>query len=523
VSLKEILAALEVMPESDRQAVIEDAMLATKGMRWVPNPGPQEQAYFSEADVLLYGGEPGGGKSQLILGLAFNCHRRSLIMRRKYSDLGRIVEDALKINGGREGFNGSPPPKLRISANQQIDFGAAHRVGDEQDWMGKGRDFLGIDEATHFAESQIRFLMGWNRTEHKGQRVRTVLATNPPLSAEGLWVVSMFAPWLDPTFHNPAKPGELRWVISNEEGVDQWVDGPEPVVIDGKEYRPMSRTYIPASVDDNPEYADSDYKRQLEAMPEPFRSLLMGGFKTSFQDAPNQVIPTAWVTAAQARWSSSPPEGIPMCSMGVDATGGGNDPMTIACRHDGWYAPIVKIPAKELPIEKAGRMAAGIVVSHRRDKAKVIIDLGGGFGLSAYEQLKANDVDVIGYRGAEKSERRTKDGSLKFFNKRSETIWRFREALDPGQPGGSTIALPPSATLTADLTAPTLDMSFNGIKVESKEDVCDRLGRSTDDGDAVVMAWTAGAKASEARDGDIRTARARTPKVIQGHQAARRR
>ena len=76
MSLKEILAALEVMPESDRQAVIEDAMLATKGMRWVPNPGPQEQAYFSEADVLLYGGEPGGGKSQLILGLAFNCHRR---------------------------------------------------------------------------------------------------------------------------------------------------------------------------------------------------------------------------------------------------------------------------------------------------------------------------------------------------------------------------------------------------------------------------------------------------------------
>src|SRR6185369_4189006 len=107
----------------------------------------------------------GGGKSQLLLGLAFNCHRRSLLMRRKYSDLGRLVEDALKINGGKGGFNGSPPPKLRLEGDKQIDFGATQRVGDEQDWMGKGRDFLGVDEATHFAESQIRFLMGWNRTE----------------------------------------------------------------------------------------------------------------------------------------------------------------------------------------------------------------------------------------------------------------------------------------------------------------------------------------------------------------------
>jgi hypothetical protein len=81
-------------------------------------------------------------------------------MRRKYTDLGRIVEDTLAVYGSREGFNGSPPPKLRISEEQVIEFGAAANIGDEQSFMGKGRDFLGVDEATHFAESQIRFLMG---------------------------------------------------------------------------------------------------------------------------------------------------------------------------------------------------------------------------------------------------------------------------------------------------------------------------------------------------------------------------
>jgi hypothetical protein len=185
MQLAEILSALQGLPEDQRARITKDALDATAGQKWIPNPGPQTDAYFSEADVLLYGGEPGGGKSQLLLGLAFNKHQRTLVMRRKYGDLDRLVEDALKIHGSRDGFNGSPPPKLRISSTQIIDFGAAHRVGDEQDQMGKGRDLLAVDEATHFAESQIRFLMGWNRTDTPGQRVRTVLATNPPLRPEG--------------------------------------------------------------------------------------------------------------------------------------------------------------------------------------------------------------------------------------------------------------------------------------------------------------------------------------------------
>ena len=522
MDLSELLDAFNAAPESERAVAMADAEKLLGSKKWLPNPGPQTDAYFSEADCLLFGGEPGGGKSQLILGLAFNEHKRSLVMRRQYSDLDRIVEDALKIHGSREGFNGSPPPKLRITEEQVISFAAAHRVGDEQGQMGKGRDLLGIDEATHFAESQIRFLMGWNRSEDPNQRVRTVLATNPPLSSEGLWVIGMFAPWLDPGFPNPAKPGELRWVISDPEGKDEWVDGPGPVMRDGKEYRPTSRTYIPSSVDDNPEYAESDYKRQLEAMPEPFRSLLMGGFRTSFQDATNQIIPTAWVTAAQARWTKTPPEGVPMCAMGVDATGGGTDPMIIACRHDAWFAPIIEVPAKDIPIEEAGPKAAGMVVVHRRDEALVTIDMSGGFGTAMYGHLHANGIGLYGYKGAAKAEGRTKDGKLGFYNVRSMALWRVREALDPGQPGGSQMSLPPDPKLMADLTAPTLDMSYNGIKAESKEDVCKRLGRSTDRGDAVIMAFYRGIKQSNVQGGFIGYNKRRAPSVIFGHQAARR-
>lgn len=497
-TIDDLIARVSQLPASELSAVVDDAFEQTAMMKWVPNPGPQTDAYFSKADVLLYGGEPGGGKSQLILGLAFNEHQQSTIMRREYGDLDRIVEDALKIHGSRNGFNGSPPPRLRISERQVINFAAAHRVGDEVGQMGKGKDLLAIDEATHFAESQVRFLMGWVRTDDPKQRTRTVLATNPPLSAEGLWVLEMFAPWLNPQYPNPAKPGELRWVITNDDGKDEWVEGPDDVRINakGKTIRPTSRTYIPAKVTDNPYYATkdgaSDYESQLDAMPEPFRSLLLGGFRTAFKDAKDQIIPTKWVQLAQERWTQKPPRNVPMCAIGTDCSGGGDDPMVLAPRYDGWYAPLVEVPGKDIPEDRAGAYCAGVVITHRHDQALVIVDMGGGYGGPLYEHLKTNKVETNKYKGAEATTRRSRDGKLKFTNKRSAALWLFREALDPGQPGGSPIMLPPDPRLVADLTAPTFTVTPNGIKAETKEMVCDRLGRSTDRGDAVMMAWFEG-------------------------------
>lgn len=522
IDLDQYINKLAGLPEDTLRKVEASVNegLAEK-FRWSPNPGPQTQAYLSEADVLLYGGEPGGGKTQLLLGLAFNEHRESMIFRRKYTDLDRIIRDALKIHGSREGFNGSAPPKLKLDDDRIISFRAAQNVGDEQSTMGDGRDFLGIDEATHFAKSQIQFLMGWVRTNHPGQRTRTVLATNPPLAAEGLWVVEMFAPWLDPQYPKPAKPGELRWVISDEDGNDRWVDGPNPVPMNGRLVKPKSRTYIPASMDDNPYYVDSDYRRELDAMPEPFRSILMGGFRTSFRDADNQVIPTAWVQAAQARWKPEPPPGVPCCALGVDMSGGGSDPMTIAARWDGWYDNIIEIPGKDIPQDRAGAWCAGQVLSFRNDKALIVVDLGGGYGSSMYERLKENEIEVVGFRGAEGTTRRSREAKHKFPNKRSAAHWLFREALDPGQPGGSPIALPPSPRLLADLTAATFMPTAQGLQVEAKDKVCARLGRSTDYGDAVIMAWFEGDRESTAaldwideRDSRIPRGSSRRPQVI---------
>jgi hypothetical protein len=62
----------------------------------------------------------------------------------------------------------------------------------------------------------------------------------------------------------------------------------------------------------------------------------------------------------------------------------------------------------------------------------------------------------------------------------------MREALDPRSK--SLIALPPSSELKADLCAGHFKITPGGIQVESKEDIKKRIGRSTDLGDAYLLA-----------------------------------
>ena len=93
--LDDILSRLDGIPATER-AALKQEVVARSGS-WVPNPGPQTDAYFCPADVLLYGGQGGGGKSALLAGLATTEHSRSLLLRVQYTDLGGLIEEAVKI------------------------------------------------------------------------------------------------------------------------------------------------------------------------------------------------------------------------------------------------------------------------------------------------------------------------------------------------------------------------------------------------------------------------------------------
>jgi hypothetical protein len=489
--LEEIVSTLTALPPAEQAKAIEQASAVKARMAWIPSPGPQTEAYFSKADVLLYGGQGGGGKTDLGLGLAFTAHQRSLILRREYGNLSGLTERAIKINGTRNGFNGSAPPLLRTKDGRFIQFAGNQLAGDEEKWQGIPFDLKVFDEATQFLESMVRFHLGWLR-DTDGHRVRAVLATNPPTDSTGDWVIGMFRPWLDITHPNPAKHGELRWFVTTPDGKDMEVGGPQPVQFPGqpRPTLPMSRTFIPASLSDNPFLVNTGYQATLDALPEPIRSAVRdGNFMAARKDGENQIIPTQWVIEAQGRWTEKPPEGIPMCAMAMDPAGGGDDENVLAYRHDAWFGPLVVKPGSEA---LTGADKAALIVANRRDSAEIVIDMGGGYGSAVFEHLADNRMMPVAYKGAETATGRTADGKLGFYNKRTQTLWRLREALDPGQPGGSSMALPPDPILRSDLTAATFTVTPKGIKAESKEDVTARLGRSPDRGDAVMMCWAEG-------------------------------
>lgn len=471
------------------------------GRKFVPNVGPQTDGYFSEADELFYGGQAGGGKSSLAVGLSYEEHLRSLILRRYNKDakkLGRAELIGRLLDGDSTGWNGSD--LIYTDDKRLIEFGGCEYEDDKERRKGDPYDLYVFDEVADFLQSQYEFIIGWNRSAVKGQRCRVLATGNPPTSAEGLWIIDYWGAWLDPAHPNPAEEGELRWYVRNELDESIEVDGRGPHLVDGEMVEARSRTFIRAKLSDNPYlYDDGEYKRTLDGLPVEIRKAYRDGhFESSLKDHPFQMIPTSWVLEAQERWTPRPPEGIPMTAIGVDCTGGGADENKISCRHGEWFAELVTIPGKETPM---GKDLVGPIIANRRDKAEVIIDCGGGYGGSAYKTLLENEVKVHAYKGSEGTTKRTVDAQMPFNHTRTAAYWGLREALDPGQPGGSLIALPPCKRLLSDLTAVNFEEKTGKICAEPKKDLMKRIGRSPGDGDAVAMAWWKGMKQSNVQGG----------------------
>src|SRR6478736_1943318 len=100
-----MLASMDPKAKAELDRIIKKERNAA----WAPDPRniPQMVAYESKADLLLYGGAAGGGKTDLLCGTALTRHERSVIFRAQYKDLRAIEERILQManKGGREGYN----------------------------------------------------------------------------------------------------------------------------------------------------------------------------------------------------------------------------------------------------------------------------------------------------------------------------------------------------------------------------------------------------------------------------------
>lgn len=180
-----------------------------------------------------------------------------------------------------------------------------------------------------------------------------------------------------------------------------------------------------------------------------------------------------------------------MTATAADVAQGGKDKTQIQSRYDWWYSTFTSFPGSETP---DGPAVAGHVVRVMRDRCRVVIDAGGGYGGDTLTQLAHADVDCFGFKGSQASTSASRDGMFRFKNLRAQAVWQFREMLDPEY--GSQIALPPDAELAADLAAYRYEVipSRKGgdILIGPKEEMKERLGRSPDKGDTTIMLSASG-------------------------------
>lgn len=490
-STQSVVDLLLSLPAETRDQILKglssDQLLEMERLtRWFPQAGPQAEAYKSEADILFYGGAAGGGKTDLILGLASQEHWRTVLFRRQYPSLAGIIVRSKEIYRLGGSFNASDY-EWHFNDGRSIRFGALNLEDDVQKWQGQPHDLYLFDELPEFSEAQFRFVTGWNRTTREGQRCRIVCTGNPPTDSDGEWVIRFFAPWLDKGHPRPAKPGELRYFTTDDKGNEIEVeDGSERFVSDAVGYvRPVSRTFIPAKLHNNKYLMRTGYGARLNALPEPLRSkMLFGDFEIGRSDAAFQVIPTAWVVAAQERWKLTPKPAI-MDAIGVDVARGGKDNTIVAPRYGAWFDELQVHPGTAT-ID--GPHVAGLVMVARKGDPVINIDVIG-VGTSPYDTLASwYGSRAVAMNGSAKTEERTADDQkvLGFFNKRALWHWRMREALDPVF--GMNICLPPDPILLLDLTAPRWKPTSRGIQVEEKADIIKRIKRSPDRGDAVIYA-----------------------------------
>lgn len=210
---------------------------------------------------------------------------------------------------------------------------------------------------------------------------------------------------------------------------------------------------------------------------------VLGEFHTADEDS---VVPLSWIEAANERWRAWDEAGRPAPAgrrtIGVDVARTGSD-KTVMALLDWPVVTELRRYALEDTMQTAGRLLGVVSADPGRQSIVDVIGIGAG----VVDRLREKKAPVAAFNASEGTSQKDRSGELGFTNVRAAAWWSLRELLDPAF--DPEIALPPDDRLTGDLTAPHWRVMSGGrIQVESKDDIRKRIGRSTDDGDAVVQA-----------------------------------
>ncbi len=227
----------------------------------------------------------------------------------------------------------------------------------------------------------------------------------------------------------------------------------------------------------------ADKKREWGETSNLYQNRVLGEFASSSEES---IIGLHMVEAAIDRWKawqSGGGETQGFTCVAVDVAFSGEDQSVLALRY-GNVIPELRYFTGRDPMEIAG-LVSGIV---KKLGGYAVVDcIGIGAGVVA--RLKEMGVPIMAFQASERAETMDRSGEFGFFNKRAEAWLNMRDVLD--MDSTANICLPPDDKMLGDLTAPRLGRMLSNSRqtVEDKESIRKRIGRSTDAGDAIVMAF----------------------------------
>lgn len=280
-----------------------------------PQAGPQTKFSQCGADIAIYGGSAGSGKTYALelepLKYCTNVEYEGyscVIFRRSIPAIrnpGSLWDQSFELYQEHGGESASSTLEWKWPGAGKIKFAHLEYETTVFDWHASQITLICFDELTEFTQKQFFYMLSRNRSKC-GVRPYFRATCNPDADS---WVAEFISWWIDPEtgFFIPERSGKVRFFVRVGDDL-RWANHPEDLTHellgiprfapDGTEIpiRPMSVTFIGSSIYDNKELlkSDPDYLAKLLSLPTVERERLLNG-NWKIKPAPGLFFNRAWV------------------------------------------------------------------------------------------------------------------------------------------------------------------------------------------------------------------------------------
>ena len=259
-----------------------------------PQDGAQTTFLSSSADIAIYGGAAGGGKSWALLlePLRHVPHTKdfyAVVFRRTLADAKKPgatwdqMGNILPLAGGNPNIANL---SYSFPKGGRVTVGHLEHETTVQDWQSAEVPLFLFDELTHFTRNQFFYMLSRNRSTC-GVRPYIRATCNPDPDS---FVADLIAWWIDQDtgYPIPERGGKVRWFVNLNDKL-LWADSrleciskhgnPDLPPDHADQVRPKSLTFIPSTIYDNPALLKKDpgYLANLKALDTVTQARLLGG------------------------------------------------------------------------------------------------------------------------------------------------------------------------------------------------------------------------------------------------------